>query len=377
MKIGTISVNINTPDYNYGALLHSWAFIKYMQKLDFVQSAEVIDYLTPYLETYKEDFHIIEKLKEKNYYEARMNFRKYRWYKWRKKKFKNFQKKYMTISKKKYNQKKLNDSVLPYDTVICESDVIWSPKLTKGEFDPSFFLSLDSMKSLKKIAYSPSMGDGDLEENYQKEFKKYLKNIDYISCRESYQVDIIKQYTNKEVTKVLDPVFLIDKKDYTEIIGPRLVEQKYLLLYLPVNNNKKLRDAAREYALKNNLFMIEISTKLEKKKTNNLWRIPDAGIEEFLSGIKNAEVIFTNSLHAVCFSIIFKKQFYAFSRKYAGKVRDICKIFDLSNRYFEDDNFIEQKKINYNEVYKKYKKMQKESQDWIINALTEDNKQGE
>lgn len=101
MKIGTISVNINTPDYNYGALLHSWAFIKYMQKLDFVQSAEVIDYLTPYLETYKEDFHIIEKLKEKNYYEARMNFRKYRWYKWRKKKFKNFQKKYMTISKKK------------------------------------------------------------------------------------------------------------------------------------------------------------------------------------------------------------------------------------------------------------------------------------
>lgn len=79
----------------------------------------------------------------------------------------------------------------------------------------------------------------------------------------------------------------------------------------------------------------------------------------------------------MCFSIIFKKQFYAFSRKYAGKVRDICKIFDLSNRYFEDDNFIEQKKINYNEVYKKYKKMQKESQDWIINALTEDNKQGE
>ena len=298
-----------------------------------------------------------------------MNFRKYRWYNWRKDKFKKFQNEHMTISKEKYTQKKLNDAKLPYDTIICESDVIWSPKLTKGEFDPSFFLSLDSMKDLKKIAYSPSMGDGDLEEKYQKEFKNYLKNIDYISCRESYQVNIIKQYTNKEVTKVLDPVFLLDRKDYKNIIGSRLVDKKYIMLYLPVNNNKKLREYAKEYAEKNGYYIIEISTKLEKRKNDKIWRIPDAGIEEFLSALTNAEVIFTNSLHAICFSIIFKKQFYAFSRKYAGKVRDICEIFGLSNRYFEDDNFVEQKKINYHDVHKKYKVLQKESQEWIINAL--------
>ena len=54
IKVGTISVNINTPDFNYGAMLHSWAFIKYMEKLDFIEHAEVIDYLTPYLENRKE-----------------------------------------------------------------------------------------------------------------------------------------------------------------------------------------------------------------------------------------------------------------------------------------------------------------------------------
>ena len=34
MKIGTLSVNINTPDYNYGALLHSYAFIEYLKKTE-------------------------------------------------------------------------------------------------------------------------------------------------------------------------------------------------------------------------------------------------------------------------------------------------------------------------------------------------------
>ena len=54
MKIGTLSVNINTPDYNYGALLQSYAFIEYLKKLDFVEHAEVIDYITPYVLTKKE-----------------------------------------------------------------------------------------------------------------------------------------------------------------------------------------------------------------------------------------------------------------------------------------------------------------------------------
>ena len=56
MKIGTLSVNINTPDYNYGALLHSYAFIEYLKKLDFVSHAEVIDYITPYVLTKKREF---------------------------------------------------------------------------------------------------------------------------------------------------------------------------------------------------------------------------------------------------------------------------------------------------------------------------------
>ena len=89
------------------------------------------------------------------------------------------------------------------------------------------------------------------------------------------------------------------------------MKDKYILLYLPVNDNKRLRRHAKEFAIEHGYKILEISTKLLKTQTDLITGLPHAGVEEFLSAIKNAEVIFTNSLHAVCFSIIFKKEFYA------------------------------------------------------------------
>ena len=181
------------------------------------------------------------------------------------------------------------------------------------------------MKDKLKIAYSPSLGNGIYDHYHETDLKKYLNNLDFISCRESYAVDILKQYTEKDVTHVLDPVMLLEGSEYKNIIGKRLTDKKYIMLYLPVNDNGKLRKYANDFAKKNNYNIIEISTKLYKNSSKSNTVIPDAGIEEFLSCLKYSECVFTNSFHAVCFSILFKKEFYAFSRKYGGKVEDFCK----------------------------------------------------
>ena len=49
-------------------------------------------------------------------------------------------------------------------------------------------------------------------------------------------------------------------------------------------------------------------------KMKNEIRLYDVGVEEFLSLIKNAEIIFTGSFHAAVFSGIFKKQYFIFER---------------------------------------------------------------
>lgn len=144
------------------------------------------------------------------------------------------------------------------------------------------------------------MADGDMNNEQQKELKQLLTNLDYILCRESYEKDILEKYTEKEATHVVDPVMLLNSEEYNSIIGEKIEKDKYLLIYLPVDNNKKLRKFAKEYAKKNNLKIIEKTTKLTRRNFNTK-TLTAAGVEEFLSVIKYVDIVFTNSFHAICF----------------------------------------------------------------------------
>lgn len=369
MKIGTISLNINAPDFNYGAMLHSWAFQKYLKKLDYVEYTEIIDYTMPTLEGQNLKHPIWSSFCGLHPRSFLYYIKNYRMYQKRFQKFNEFIERNICKSKNKYTQKTLDEATLDYGCVICESDVIWAPGFCGGHFDKSFFMALKSMQNMKKIAYAPSMSDGDLNESQGEELSELLRYPDMISCRESYEKAILEKYTDKKIEHVLDPVMLLDKKDYLPICAKRIIPEKYLLLYLPVDDNIKLRNYAEEYARENELKIIEINTKLHDYENGNVKCIGDAGIEEFLSAINYADVVFTNSFHAICFSILFNVQFYAFSRAYAGKVKDICKVFGLENRFFVDDNFVEQKLIDYEEVNMRYEQLKEHSIHWLENAL--------
>lgn len=369
MNIGTISFNINAPDFNYGAVLHSWAFQQYLKGLNGVEYTEVIDYTMPRLEGQNLEKPLISLLKNTHLKAFLRVIFVYRKYKERYEKFYEFERNNMSISREKYTQETLNNAKLPYNVVICESDVIWSHGFCGGHFDKSFFLALDSMKNMKRIAYAPSMADATLEKGVENEFKELLTHLDYISCRESYEKYVIEKYTEKEVEYVLDPVMLLEENDYNKITAKPLIKEKYIVIYLPVDENKKLIQSAVEYAKTRGLKVIEISTKLKKNKEKDIITYATAGIEEFLSAIKYSEIVFTNSFHAICFSIIFNKQFYAFSRNYSGKVEDICKNFGLEDRYFSTDNFKELDVIDYNTVNEIWKIKRENSKRWLEQKL--------
>jgi hypothetical protein len=162
---------------------------------------------------------------------------------------------------------------------------------------------------------------------------------------------------------------LLEEKDYDIICAERLLEKQYLLLYLPVNDNEKLRKHADEYAKKYDLEILEISTKLKAYKQGNFICVGDAGVEDFLSAIKNANIVFTNSFHAICFSIIFNVQFYAFSRAFAGKVRDICEVFELTDRFFPDDDFVEKHPIDFEQINKTHNELKCKSAAWLRKSI--------
>ena len=110
--------------------------------------------------------------------------------------------------------------------------------------------------------------------------------------------------------------------------------------------------------------VVEISNKICSKK--NIYG--DAGVEDFLSSIYYAQFIFTNSFHAVCFSLIFKKQFYVFSRANSGKLMDICTLFEMDERYNRYSD-IESKEIDYKKIENKRQKLSDFARRWLLSAI--------
>lgn len=201
------------------------------------------------------------------------------------------------------------------------------------------------------------------------EFRKLTQNIDYISGRESYSVEFYREITNRmDIPHVLDPVFLLPEAKYIEIAetSRMKIDTPYLLIYLPVDDNETLVEQAATYAEKHGLTLIELSHRNYKRNHKVIF---DIGPEDFLYLLYNSNVVFTNSFHAICFSILFQKEFYAFSRANAGKVEDMCKQFGLEERYFSDNVLIERKDIDYSLINESVNTKIEASKQWLIDAI--------
>jgi len=74
------------------------------------------------------------------------------------------------------------------------------------------------------------------------------------------------------------------------------------------------------------------------------------GPEEWLSLIKKAKFVITNTFHGTIFSILFKKEFIATElpsnkKNYSDRLKNILKDLSLYNRYINNFNIIEIEKI--------------------------------
>lgn len=59
----------------------------------------------------------------------------------------------------------------------------------------------------------------------------------------------------------------------------------------------------------------------------------EAGVEEFLGLVKNAEYVVTNSFHGMIFSVQLKRPFVIFSREQCdNKIAELLQLFGLTDR---------------------------------------------
>ena len=148
----------------------------------------------------------------------------------------------------------------------------------------------------------------------------------------------------------MDPVFLLSKETWLNMAYEVDKKQKYIFVY-DFDGNELIKEIALKVAKKKSL---KIYTVFKSDYSDKV--IKGMGPIDFISYIKNAEFVISNSFHGTAFSIIFEKQFVVVNRKEAinTRMRDLLSVLKIENRLISENynfnNLI--KDINYEEVNK-------------------------
>ncbi len=366
LKIKTITCH-NV--YNHGASLQEYALLKYLKQLGY--QAETISYNPDYLSNHYNFLAVSNPKFDKNFFlrsiylllkipSRLLSLR-------RKYSFDKFSKKYISSTKKSYlSNQELKDNTPEADVYICGSDQIWNSFFQNGK-DPAFYLDFVPDDKLK-ISYAASFATENIEENIKPFVTKKVKRIDAVSVRESSAVKILKDLGFTNIKHVVDPVFLLNKESWNNISSQEKVKKPYILVY-DADNNPSIKNFVLEMSKNNNWEIVTISNRISYADKNLSYKGPNI----FLSLIKEASFVVSNSFHAVAFSLIFEKQFVVFNRaeQINTRMKDIVDILDINetilpyNTTQDKYNYI----INYDKVRPILQKHIKESKQFLIDTI--------
>ena len=211
------------------------------------------------------------------------------------------------------------------DVLLAGSDLIWSSdadmlsEFTTLQFGPA---------ELKRFSYAASVGAEKYDESSEKIIRKGLANFSAVSVRESSTVNLIQGLTCKNVIQNIDPVFLFDSSFWDNVAAKRIIENPYILVYV-LRPEPLTLAAARKLSEITGKEIFVISNRIIDGMNN----ITDAGAEDWLSYIKNADYVLTNSFHGTAFAVVFKKRFLAVAIEGNGiRVSDFLASIGLENR---------------------------------------------
>lgn len=190
-----------------------------------------------------------------------------------------------------------------YDCFIAGSDQIWNFRIPGA--DARYFLPF--AKPEKRYSYAASFGADALPEKAKAWAAGQLSQFEAISVREESGCRIVKELTGREAQVCLDPTLLPDRADW-EALTHQDVAAPYMLLFL-LKYDGNLVAKATEEAEKRGLQLRTITAAFMPQLGMSAWNT--TGVTDWLSAIRNAQCVFTNSFHGMVFSMIFGRCFHA------------------------------------------------------------------
>jgi len=186
------------------------------------------------------------------------------------------------------------------DAYVYGSDQIWN--LQSG-IDQRFFGAY-APKDTPILSYAPSFGAHVIPDQIREEVKGLLMRFDYLSVREEEGRQMVEDLTGKPVTKVIDPIFLVDDATWKSLETPPKVKRPYIAFY-SLESSKRVSGIVRKISKELSMPVVVLGKPGTFMATCSSILAIDSGPREFLGWIRNASLVLTNSFHATAFAVKF------------------------------------------------------------------------
>jgi hypothetical protein len=253
------------------------------------------------------------------------------------------------------------------DVILVGSDQVWSPLCNVPiKYLGNMFIDFWQDFSGKRIAYAASFGGSEwiYTAEQEKACGALAKKFDAISVREASGVQLCKDHFGVEAVHVLDPTLLLDVSDYESLIPGDSKQSNSLLAYVLDTAPEKmafLEGLAKTLAL--DLKIMGANDDISR----------DDSIESWLSEIRGAAMVVTDSFHGSVFSILFHRPFLSIvnNRRGAERFVSLLSKLDLTDRLvydLETYDFVD-KDIDWTNVDILLSKERKNSLEFLRDAL--------
>lgn len=295
----------------------------------------------------------------------------------RNKAFDQFAETFFHVSPYCKNREELTKMAENYSAFLVGSDQLWRT----DSVEHGYYTLEWVPDHIRKIAYSTSIGVKEVPWFQVEKNKRFMNRFDHIALREQSACDLVYKLTGRKVPVVLDPTLLFTGDQWLEIQQQEpLTNGKYIFCYL-LGDNPSQREFIKRVKEKTEYKIVALQQLDDYIPSDEGFadEAPYVGPREFLNYIRNAEYVFTDSFHCSVFSILYKKNFFTFSRFAEGakqstntRIDNLLHITGLEARRMTNDKTIEEVvnfKRNFDGVDEKLNALRKSSMDYLYNAF--------
>lgn len=286
----------------------------------------------------------------------------------RQKKFDSFRKRHLSI-RDGIERSGITSAAEAYDVIVVGSDQVWNPEITGN--DSTYYLDFCA-GGQRRVAYAASIGIKAWDASAEPGNLMMLAGFDYLSVREATAQEYLAT-CGIQAEVVCDPTLLIAPDGYHSLSTNPVPHGRYTLLLCLQNPYAKSIEFARDIAYRRGERLVVLHSGWHF--VHGVQNIRSAGPCDFLTVIKNASCVITESFHGCCFSVVFNRNFYYFDPRNITKgedrtsrITDLLKELGLESRdsranvYQHDD-------IDYQEVNKRLDQIRRRSTAFLERSL--------